>query len=171
MEVKRELAERIRQIRTSAELNQSMFAESIGVSRVHLSHMEAPDYKMMPSKPVLKRLCDTYNVNYEWLMTGNGDIYKKNTEEDFAYNKNITLVSPALVEQTREYISLKASSLLTVENMEEKRFSRYFHLFTSLINLVFRLMDEIKNYYITRTEVPDEFYDYYVEEFRRILRG
>lgn len=170
MELKREIAERIKQIRTQNRLSQAAFAASIEISRVHLSHMESPDYAMMPSQPVLKRICDTYHVNHKWLMTGKGDTYKKDTEEDFIHNENFTDVNPALVDQTIEYVSLKSSALLETNSMDKKRFSRYFHLFTALINLVFRLMDEMKGYYSTKTDIPEEFYDKHVEEFRRILK-
>lgn len=170
MEIKRELAERIKLIRTQAQLSQAAFATSIEVSRVHLSHMESPDFVMMPSKPVLKKICDTYNVNFGWLMTGEGDTYKKDSEENFIHNENITTVTSALIEQTLEYVSLKSSSLLKAASMNEKRFSRYFYLFITLINLVFRLMDEMKEYYISKTDIPEEFYDKYIEEFRKALK-
>lgn len=171
MELKRELAARIKEIRTNSGLNQTLFAKSIEISRVHLSHIESLDYEAMPSKPLLKKLCETYNVNFDWLMTGEGEIYKKNTNEDFAYNENIVAVKPALVEQTKEYVHLKTAYLLDSKTMDKKRFSRYFHLFTSLTNLIFRLMDDVRNYYISKTDIPDDFYDPYIDEFKNILKS
>lgn len=71
---------RFRYIRHGADLSQSQFAISIGVSRDVISAIEngrqtAPLY-------VIRALANKYNVNLHWLITGDGDTYLNMSEED-----------------------------------------------------------------------------------------
>ena len=64
---------RIREIRECKNLSQTKFAEMLGMTRSMISNMElglvdVPDYR-------IKAICKTYNVNEQWLRTGEGEMF------------------------------------------------------------------------------------------------
>ena len=65
--------ERIKEIRKSLDLSQTKFGESIGISGPAVAKIESGINN--PSESTLKLICATYNVNYAWLTTGQGDMF------------------------------------------------------------------------------------------------
>lgn len=65
--------ERIKQIRKSAGLNQSDFAASLGLSRNMIAQVETQKERF--SDRSIRDLCRIYNVNEEWLRSGEGEPY------------------------------------------------------------------------------------------------
>lgn len=55
-------------------LNQTLFAQSLGMTQPNISRMVSGDGKI--SLEVLNRIIDTYkNINLHWLLTGEGEMY------------------------------------------------------------------------------------------------
>ena len=171
MNLKRELSKRLEMIRAYAGLSQLEFAESIGVSRVHYNRMESPDVKMMPSQPLLKHLCEVHNINFNWLMTGDGEMYVKQSKTEPESQKNAIEINEPMVNQTIEYVSLKSTEILKKESMDERAFLQYLQFFASVINLVFRLMKDVRNSYAIQQPCPDKITDSYILEFRNLLKN
>lgn len=69
------LGERLVKVRAaqSPKQNQSEFAESIGMTRSAYSMYEID--RVTPSESTLKLIALTYRINYDWLLTGEGDQY------------------------------------------------------------------------------------------------
>ena len=59
--------ERIKQVRLSAKLSQTEFAEKILVSRSAVCKMESGENS--PSEQTVKLICQEFNVNGDWLRT------------------------------------------------------------------------------------------------------
>lgn len=169
MNLKRELSKRLEMIRAYAGLSQLEFAESIGVSRVHYNRMESQDIKMMPSQPLLKHLCEVHNINFNWLMTGEGEMYVKETKTEPEPQKTTVEISEPMVNQTIEYVSLKSTELLKKENLDEHAFLQYLQFFASVINLIFRLMKDVKANCMNPKPSSNKFYDSYILEFEKLL--
>lgn len=71
--------ERFKLIRKNEGLSQGAFGQKLGVSRDVISNIE---YGRVDPKPLLiNHLCNTFNINKEWLLTGNGDLYSISNEE------------------------------------------------------------------------------------------
>ena len=70
--------ERINKLRSINSLNQKEFSEKLGISRSHLSEIESG--KSLPSEMLLRLLCLTFNVNPNWLLTGEGEMFKAEPE-------------------------------------------------------------------------------------------
>jgi len=66
--------DRIRKIRKDANLTQIDFAEEIGVGRYALVSYELG--RVQPDKSTLIAICTKFNVNQQWLETGEGEPYK-----------------------------------------------------------------------------------------------
>lgn len=65
--------ERIKKIRLQKNLNQTDFAKKISVSRSAVCKMESGENS--PSDQTISLICREFNVNEEWLRTGQGEPY------------------------------------------------------------------------------------------------
>lgn len=74
------LGERIKKVRKTNDLTQQLFAEEIGSTQNVLANYEAG--RRNPSSSVINNICKTFNVNEEWLRTGDGDMFVKRSNED-----------------------------------------------------------------------------------------
>lgn len=62
--------ERLKEVRKMQKMNQSQFAEELGVSRAHISNMENGNDN--PSSSLIKLLCTRFNIDEMWLTKGSG---------------------------------------------------------------------------------------------------
>lgn len=66
--------DRIKQIRQNAGLTQLQFAERLGLSRNFIAVIETGG--RVPSDRTITDICREFNINEEWLRTGNGDMMR-----------------------------------------------------------------------------------------------
>lgn len=69
------MRDRIKEIRKDFKLNQTEFAEMIGLSRMMIAHVETGDATF--SDRSISDICRIFKVNKEWLLTGSGEKYTK----------------------------------------------------------------------------------------------
>lgn len=74
-----ELTNRVISVRKNERLNQSQFAEKLGLQRTIISLCE--NGKRDFSDRTLKDIAAEFHVNLEWLRTGKGDMYDEESEE------------------------------------------------------------------------------------------
>lgn len=67
------MKDRIKLIRNEAGLNQTQFAEKLGLSRNHIAQVETDKGKA--SERTIKDICRIWNINEEWLKTGKGEMH------------------------------------------------------------------------------------------------
>lgn len=67
------IEDRILLIREKKELSQEEFGERIGVTKSTISLIERK--LRNPSERVLRDICREFNVNEEWLRTGEGEMF------------------------------------------------------------------------------------------------
>ncbi len=65
--------ERIKELRKSLGITQQEFADKLGLKRNTIATYEIG--KAVPSDRVVSDLCNKYNVNEEWLRTGEGKMF------------------------------------------------------------------------------------------------
>lgn len=101
---------RLKKIRKELDMTQQEFADGIGIARGNISAYEVG--KNAPSDAVISLICTKYNVNENWLRTGEGDMFVKlsysdeiaqfvgqlMTEEDDSFNKRLVSGLAALDE-------------------------------------------------------------------------
>jgi len=68
------LNERIKEIRKEKKLSQKEFAKNINLSQNHLSSIE--NNVRSTTERIINDICKTYNVNKNWLLTGEGEMFK-----------------------------------------------------------------------------------------------
>ena len=69
--------ERIKQIRSAAKLTQADFAERIGLSRNYIAQVEMGIRDL--SDRAIRDICREFNINEEWLRTGDGEMKTENS--------------------------------------------------------------------------------------------
>jgi len=73
-----EFGKRIKAIRKALDMKQQDFAEGIDLSGSFLSEVENGKYK--PGFKFYNNLLQKYNVNLNYLLTGEGDMFNKNKD-------------------------------------------------------------------------------------------
>ena len=68
------IANRIKEIRISFDpkLTQADFGAQIGMSRDNVANLE--NERVEPSDAILKLICMTYDINWDWLKNGEGEM-------------------------------------------------------------------------------------------------
>jgi DNA-binding XRE family transcriptional regulator len=80
-----EIFERVQHLRKKVlKLTQDKFGDALGVSRDTIANIEQnrlvrPEQK----EPLYKLICKTFNVSYEWLINGNGEMFVETQDEYF----------------------------------------------------------------------------------------
>lgn len=72
------MKDRIKKIRKTLGLSGEKFGENIGLKRSSISQLETGINN--PTDQVIKSICLAYNVNEDWLRTGEGDMFIENKE-------------------------------------------------------------------------------------------
>lgn len=65
---------RILQVRKNLKLTQDDFAKKIGLSKNFVWMVEKGE--RTPSERTLKDICREFNVNYDWLISGEGEMFQ-----------------------------------------------------------------------------------------------
>lgn len=78
-----EIYERIMEFRKSQKLSRRAFADKLGVSEsvivnIELNRLARPDQK----EPLYKLICREFHLNEKWLMTGIGEPFNEDADED-----------------------------------------------------------------------------------------
>lgn len=105
--------ERLKQIRKGTGLSQQEFAESIGVSRSPIAFAESGKSKLQPL--AVHRICELYDINENWLLTGEGNmrtVYDIPSEE----LKNLLEIYSKLPEISRKKFVSFLQDLVEQEN-------------------------------------------------------
>lgn len=71
---------RVRDIRKTLNLTMEKFGERLGVTRTAISNIENSNRKV--TEQMLKSICREFNVNENWMKTGEGSMFRELPEEE-----------------------------------------------------------------------------------------
>ena len=78
------MKDRIKKIRKELDLTQQEFADKIGIKRNSVAKYETGENS--PSAASISLICREFNVNEEWLRTGNGEMFVElSRDEEIAH--------------------------------------------------------------------------------------
>ena len=82
------IGERIKEVRKVRNKTQQAFADTIGLKRNTIANYEIGNVE--PSDRTISDICREFNVNEEWLRTGEGEMFKPKSrnEELFEFVTN-----------------------------------------------------------------------------------
>lgn len=73
--------ERIKELRSRLGLTQEEFSSKIGLSRNFIAQIETGT-KKKPSERTIFDICEKFNVNQDWLRTGNGEMFVELSKDE-----------------------------------------------------------------------------------------
>lgn len=100
--------ERVNQIRKTLDLTLEKFGEKLGVQKSSISKIEKD--RVALSDQMVKSICREYNVNYDYLMYGEGEMFDdlpQTIVDELCAQYNLNDFDKALVEI---YVSLPTGS-------------------------------------------------------------
>ena len=100
---------RLKAVRKALRMNQKSFAEQLGLNQNSLSMIEK-NHTPVTEKNV-KLVCATFNVNEQWLRTGNGDMFCASP-----YEKKLRDICTNLTLENQESLLLIAQELLKIQS-------------------------------------------------------
>jgi len=74
------LNERLKKLRKTLDLTQQELANKIGIARGNIGAYEVG--KNAPSDAVISLICKQFNVDENWLRTGEGEMFIKQTRDE-----------------------------------------------------------------------------------------
>lgn len=75
-----EIGARVKKVRLRKGISQEQFGEMIGIKKAAVSKIENGENSL--SKGNLLAICRQFNVNKEWLINGNGEMFTLKSKED-----------------------------------------------------------------------------------------
>lgn len=74
------MKDRLKDLRKNLEMSQEAFAKELGLTKNYISLVENGNRSL--SDQSVKVLCSLFNVNEEWLRTGNGEMFVPETKDE-----------------------------------------------------------------------------------------
>ena len=74
------MKDRIKEVRKSARMTQVEFGEKLGVKGNTVTNYETG--LRTPTDAVIRSICREFNVNEEWLRTGEGEMFIQKSKEE-----------------------------------------------------------------------------------------
>lgn len=108
------IGERIREIRKSKGLTMEQFGEKIRVSKQTISNFE--NNNRNPSEQIILSICREFNINEDWLRTGEGEMRPTLTREAEIAEITATLFRDQ--EESFRYRLIKALSVMDEDNLK-----------------------------------------------------
>lgn len=127
------VGDRIKEIRKKNNMTQQEFANSLGISRPHLSKIETS--KENASDSVIKLISKLYSVSYDWLTSIDGT-YTFDIKDMSDFEKIIKINHELKIGETMNILSN------ILNNTNVKNNSRKYY-----INNIAEILDSINNFY------------------------
>jgi transcriptional regulator with XRE-family HTH domain len=123
------IADRIREVRKDAQLNQVEFAARVSLGLSSVSQMERGI--LSPSPRTIELISREFNVNKEWLETGEGEMYNLPTDEEEEIFQRLALktdVSAQVLKMViKWYVTLNDEGIARLNEMIEEELKKASH--------------------------------------------
>ena len=171
-----DICKRVKQIRTDLSLNQVEFSKAIGVTNSHISKIERGG--SVPSNNLIKLICKVYGVNEEWLLSGKGNMYAYETDDEIerklAYSSGT--VTKMLQSDSRKINELAAdlkfrfSDIINIEDLEqEEQQIAYLKIVDRMFRKISYFNEYVKYHYSSRQLVTSESVIYNMNDYKESM--
>lgn len=156
---------RVKDVRITLKCSQKDFADSIGISRTHLSGIE--NGKDNPSMPLIKLICLKYGINEDWLVNEEGTMFPKDsgfsTDNDGGlkekYEELNSILKNVISKQTGKnlYNMIESfSNFVSILSMPGLNDATYKEYLTSVYNIIELIEKTIYRAYMVKTNKSNE---------------
>jgi SOS-response transcriptional repressor LexA len=108
------ISQRFKEVRSARKLTQKQFADSMGISQGFLSELE--NGKKLPSRALLIALSEVHLLNEEWLVTGQGEMFRTRPLESGGSGRRIPLLREIPEEFPDSLPQSSVNEMLTLPN-------------------------------------------------------
>lgn len=180
-EKKRKIAQKIHRIRIDVAMEtQNDFARTLGVSPNYISNLENPNSPKFPSTTLLRRIADTYEVSYDFLLgkmepeelSQEEQILKDKEELKMLFRQPQNIVSSQLQILAQNYYKLLQKQLTEItqpNDMNQYIYSYYMQDVLKYCNTLSSTMETIKEYLKNNQDIPSELLEEYLQEIKKNL--
>lgn len=112
--------ERIKQLRTNLNLTLEKFGERVGVGKAAISKLEKNENRL--SEQMIKAICREFNVNYDWLVYGTGEMFSelpKTILDELCRQYDLDAIDRRIIQ---EYVKLDKQSRQVLKDYIKKIF-------------------------------------------------
>lgn len=180
-EKKRKIAQKIHRIRTDVAMEtQNDFARALGISPNYVSNLENPNSPKLPSTALLRRIADTYEVNYDFLL-GKMEPEKLSQEEQMLKDKEElktlfrqpqNVVSSQLQILGQSYYKLLQKQLTEITQPNDMNQYIYYYYMQDVLkycDILSSTMETIKEHLKKNQDIPSELLEEYLQEIKENL--
>ncbi|MDY2995951.1 MAG: helix-turn-helix domain-containing protein [Faecalimonas sp.] len=180
-EKKRKIAQKIHRIRTDVAMEtQNDFARALGISPNYVSNLENPNSPKLPSTALLRRIADTYEVNYDFLL-GKMEPEKLSQEEQMLKDKEElktlfrqpqNVVSSQLQILGQNYYKLLQKQLTEITQPNDMNQYIYYYYMQDVLkycDILSSTMETIKEHLKKNPDIPSELLEEYLQEIKENL--
>lgn len=106
--------ERIKELRKTLGLSGEKFGEPLGVQRMAISQIETGKNNL--SEQMIKSICMAYNVNENWLRTGDGSMFNQSDNGFFSDLKKQYSLTDFQINLVKSYLKLTDKERASIDN-------------------------------------------------------
>ena len=105
--------ERLKKLRKTLDLTQQEFVDKLGIKRNTVAQYEIG--RNEPIDAVILSICREFNVNEEWLRTGEGEMFEQMTEQQ----KLLKYTGMLLKDKDSAIVNAIQSFIITYEQLDD----------------------------------------------------
>ena len=112
---------RFKEIRKSLKLTQESFGSKLGVTRTAICNIEKGERNV--TDQMFKSICREFNINEEWLRTGEGEMFNRETSfslDEFLKKQEATELLFSLDKNTRGELISKLKNIFQSETISNE---------------------------------------------------
>lgn len=106
--------ERIKELRKTLGLSGEKFGESLGLTKMAISNIENGRYNV--TDQTIKFICLSYNVNENWLRTGDGSMFNQSGDGFFSDLKKQYSLTDFQINLIKNYLDLTDKERASIDN-------------------------------------------------------
>lgn len=106
--------ERIKELRKTLGLSGEKFGESLGLTKMAISNIENGRYNV--TDQTIKFICLSYNVNENWLRTGDGSMFNQSCDGFFSDLKKQYSLTDFQINLIKNYLKLTDKERASIDN-------------------------------------------------------
>ena len=105
--------ERLKKLRRTLELTQQEFADKIGSKRSTIAKYETGSN--IPSAAVISLICKEFDVNEDWLKTGDGEMFEELTDQE----KTMKYIAKLVKDKDSDVANAITAVAITYEQLDD----------------------------------------------------
>ncbi|TCL45404.1 helix-turn-helix domain-containing protein [Harryflintia acetispora] len=103
-----DIGDRIKAIRKQLQINQTDFANQIGLTQTTLSMLESGKNTLTDKN--IKLICSVFHISESWLRNGEGEMFSSSP-----YIKEFSEIFEGLLPETQQFLLSTANQLLSLQ--------------------------------------------------------